>query len=852
MTDNKQSLMASLTGEGGAETGQDLFNLDTTDNKQSLMASLTGEGGAETGQDLFGKIPVNTAPPPVTASQLAPVAGLSQQGQLIVDNPHDLQSKNPLSLNATTQASEAAQSVAETRKVTSLAASGLLGSAIFSNVGGLFDEVDKEEEERARRESEIKRRELEERKRLAEEQLRRQQEEEQRRRQAEEQMMQTVSLANSVAYSSQQQPLYASHQQQGMMNPMQQQGMMNPMQQQGTMNSMQQQGMMNPMQQQGMMNTMPQQGMMNTMQQRGMANTMQQQGMTNTMQQQGMMNTTQQQGMMNTTQQQGMMNTMTNQMNNMSMSTPNMSMSTPNPGSFAERSQMMQQQVAASQFLPQTTAPGPPMQQQNSGHAGFSPGFYRPNPNVVDPRQHSMPSLQVQQNPNFSSPQRQHNASTGRLSYTPTPSLTAGMHNTRSNSIRRPPVVVEPTPFEAIYGQVTVAEPLLVQPPSLFNVVPPYWTYQVQTALKEGGCWLVRRRFRHIVALEERLRIECIGAILSPRPDKHATRAIEEASTLQSAEFATQRAAEIQVYLNALVCHPHAGKSSALKLFLALQDDMGTAWPEVSSNALTRFGAVSGAAVQNVTDSQMPWDQNTQDALEDDAELLALASSEGIRMGAVVQAVPKLEGSITLMREHGECAGAVGMEMGKLNKAVEAADRDLGIPIDVLSQGLLRYGRRQRRLALELSAAMNPFLSQYKLCKYEKMAFHDRRTSLQKRVKERGRADFRAQKLMINQRTLHGQGQMGELDRLEREASYSDEVAVGAVHQSDFISAIVKSEVNRVAFERRTEWSKSMKVLCSSLREATAEHASIWESTRDSFLTAFPEYNVSVSTEKSA
>jgi len=276
---------------------------------------------------------------------------------------------------------------------------------------------------------------------------------------------------------------------------------------------------------------------------------------------------------------------------------------------------------------------------------------------------------------------------------------------------------------------------------------------------------------------------------------------------------------------------------------------MGTAWPEVSSNALTRIGAVSGSAVQNVTDGNMPWEQNTPDALEDDAQMLALASSEGIRMGAVVQAVPKLEGSITLLREHGECAGAVGMEMGKLNKAVEAGDRDLGIPIDILSKGLLRYGRRQGRLALELSAAMNPFLSQYKLCKYEKMAFHDRRVALQKRVKERGRADFRAQKLMINQRAMHGPGHMGNLDRLASEASYSDEVAVGAVHQSDIIASIVKSEVNRVAFERRTEWSKSMKILCSSLRESTSENASIWESTKDSFLQAFPEYNVSTTTK---
>jgi hypothetical protein len=145
------------------------------------------------------------------------------------------------------------------------------------------------------------------------------------------------------------------------------------------------------------------------------------------------------------------------------------------------------------------------------------------------------------------------------------------------------------------------------------------------------------------------------------RPDKHVSRAIEEASALQTAEFAVQRCAELEVYLNQLARHPIVGKSSCLRLFLALQDDMGTAWPEVSSNALTRLGAVS----LDTTPHKLPWD-NPQDMMEDNAELLALASSEGLRMGAVTQAVPKLEGAITLLREYGEAAGLVGMEANTL------------------------------------------------------------------------------------------------------------------------------------------------------------------------------------------
>jgi hypothetical protein len=87
---------------------------------------------------------------------------------------------------------------------------------------------------------------------------------------------------------------------------------------------------------------------------------------------------------------------------------------------------------------------------------------------------------------------------------------------------------------------IVVNEPLLVQSSSslLFVASPPHWTYQIMTQLHphavqqpqqygahsygryqqpQQNMWFVRRRFRHVVALEDRLRDECPGAILPPR-----------------------------------------------------------------------------------------------------------------------------------------------------------------------------------------------------------------------------------------------------------------------------------------------------------------------------------------------
>ena len=218
------------------------------------------------------------------------------------------------------------------------------------------------------------------------------------------------------------------------------------------------------------------------------------------------------------------------QVNQVTTQMDQMGMSTPTPMTFAERSQMMQQQSAVSQYIPTPTPMyqhQQPHQNQQSRPDTFSPaGFYRPDPLPTSPQ----PVPNQPQTFMYSStggPVQTHTispltasvasvTSSSRLPPGPSPSYTVGMHNS-ANRYARPPPVIQPPHFEPMYGQVTVSQPLLVQPPSLFNVVPPHWNYQIQTALKEGGYWLVRRRFRHIVALEDRLRDECPGAILPPR-----------------------------------------------------------------------------------------------------------------------------------------------------------------------------------------------------------------------------------------------------------------------------------------------------------------------------------------------
>lgn len=410
-------------------------------------------------------------------------------------------------------------------------------------------------------------------------------------------------------------------------------------------------------------------------------------------------------------------------------------------------------------------------------------------------------------------------------------------------------------PFDPIYGRIIVNDPMLIQGSGLF-AGPPHWTYLVtvhskrnsnnQQSAPQPPLSAVRRRFRHFVALEDRLRSSVPGAILPPRPDKHPARAIEEATARQSSEFAQQRSQELGAYMNALAHHPHAGRSPELKLFLTLQDHIGTAWPEVSSSAFTRMTAVGSATVEKLTESvdgvlsELGTAQQVA-AGEDSAEVLALAAYEGRRIGAVSSSVPKVEGAVGLIRDRGDRLGATGLETSKLAKDVAWCDRDLAAPMEILAGAMLRSGRRTKRLGLELGAAVAPFVVQYRTCKYEQMAFADRRTALKRRTEARTKADGRAAKLMMNQTSMQSTGRLGILERMETEAAMYDEMATEAAKEAEDVATRLQEEVGRIGAVRVREWDSSMKVIASGMKEACAENAAIWESALEAFKREFPD-----------
>ena len=470
-----------------------------------------------------------------------------------------------------------------------------------------------------------------------------------------------------------------------------------------------------------------------------------------------------------------------------------------------------------------------------------------------------------------------------------------------------------------LFSSVLVSNPTFVKDSLFgFNLIPQgsYWLYTVTStpyqdttsttnhnhfnnnngiAQEQQQKVVVLRRFRHFVALEDRLRRACPGAILPPRPDKRQMDA-------QPQNFAQQRCQELTKYLNGLIQHPIAGRCrQELGFFLTFtNDDLGTAWLEVSSNALTRLkagvipktwdflgGAVGGTPnVTNATIATTPsltatsstssmfldgaaesmWvgggitpttsrnNHSTTDLsmvstapTEENAYMYTLQNYELMRLATVCQAIPKLEGGLTLLLQHKEYLASTAMELSKLSRDLLHLDQPLTFSFDVISKAMLKSSRRKTRwLNHELKEALVPFQEEWQSVRMERAAFQDRRAALLKRYALRQQADAKAQLLVSYHQQQNTDmdaptivfegGKILQLDQLELEAAQSDEVAVEAMRNADHIGKVLLTEVARRKQIRHGEWISSLKDIMYSMHSAHKDQVEIWEHAKNQMM----------------
>jgi hypothetical protein len=171
-------------------------------------------------------------------------------------------------------------------------------------------------------------------------------------------------------------------------------------------------------------------------------------------------------------------------------------------------------------------------------------------------------------------------------------------------NIACPPAARDDVPRE--FAKITVSDPKKHAEPTggAAGVIPgsgSYFSYLITTthAGSDEGV-RVRRRFRDVVALADRLAAAHRGLFVPARPDK----SVLEGHVIQRHEFVSQRCAALQRYLCRLAAHPVVGLSADLRTFLTQPSAIRTFegeppryWTTTENAAAPLVSAKSGRAL---------------------------------------------------------------------------------------------------------------------------------------------------------------------------------------------------------------------------------------------------------------
>lgn len=375
-----------------------------------------------------------------------------------------------------------------------------------------------------------------------------------------------------------------------------------------------------------------------------------------------------------------------------------------------------------------------------------------------------------------------------------------------------------------------------------------HWTYAFTTTT-EGTqhTEIVRRRFRHVVALEERLRVTCPGVVLPPRPEKHVARPLEDASFQQSREFAASRAMELEVYLWSLANHPITSAAEPLRTFLFNRSrDLGAVWPECSTNPvsnimaqfsqLSQRGGLGASAKATAVDVAGAGGHTLGLRWEDDPNMLGMAQSEYSRLEALGQNVPKLENALVVLREHSQSCCLLGMELSKLVRDTQHQENEDTIaPLRTLANYVLRSGRRSKDNTVSISVALSPFFYQLSVSKNIRAALADRQEACRHREQMRSRAEANGHRLGAQRLVMQQMGKFQELSQLEMGSSAAMGEATEAAIVADQIRNVLHAEVGRLADARRREFAAAMREVAISMRDLAREQRGLWEAALGDF-----------------
>ncbi|CAO2197109.1 unnamed protein product [Urochloa humidicola] len=414
-----------------------------------------------------------------------------------------------------------------------------------------------------------------------------------------------------------------------------------------------------------------------------------------------------------------------------------------------------------------------------------------------------------------------------------------------------------------VFSEITVSEPRKHAEPATgaVGVIPgsaSYVSYLVATRASDGGEFRVRRRFRDVVALADRLAEAHRGLFVPARPDK----SIVEGQVMQRHDFVNQRCVTLQRYLRRLAAHPVVGRSPDLHAFLTEPSGIPTSdgesprWSPATSAATSMVAAAPATPTksgrdffgvfkdlkQTVTNG---WVAVRPPPVEEETDTRYLAHKTKLENleQHLVTASQQAEALVKSYDDLRATTGLLGMSFIKLAKfekeqATCSSQKTRAADISNFANAVVRVSRSQTKLNAEIVKHLGVIHEYMETMAAVHNAFADRSNALL-RVQNLS-ADLyflhtRAGKLeSVSSRGMDQErSRYQKIEELKETIRVTEDAKAHALKELDLIEENNMNEIKRFNKERRHDLVEMLKGFVADQAAYSDHIASVWTKVAD-------------------
>ncbi|EEF46032.1 sorting nexin 2B [Ricinus communis] len=400
------------------------------------------------------------------------------------------------------------------------------------------------------------------------------------------------------------------------------------------------------------------------------------------------------------------------------------------------------------------------------------------------------------------------------------------------------------------YIKITVSNPQKEQE-TTNSLVPggnTFVTYLVTTRTNipgfNGSEFSVRRRFRDVVTLSDRLAESYRGFFIPPRPDKN----VVESQVMQKQEFVEQRRVALEKYLRRLAAHPVIRKSDELKVFLQVQGKLPLPTStDVASRMLDGavklpkqlFGESGAVAPHEVVQPAKggrdllrlfkelkqsvanDWSGSKPPVVEEDKEFLENRERMQDLEQQLSNASQQAESLVKAQQDMGETMGELGLAFIKMTKfeneeAIFNSQRVRGADMKNLATAAVKASRFYRELNAQTVKHLDTLHEYLGLMLSVHGAFSDRSSALltvQTLLSELSSLQSRAEKLEAASSKIFGgdKSRIRKIEELKDTIRVTEDAKNVAIREYERIKENNRTELERLDRERHADFLNMLK-----------------------------------------